>query len=119
MAVNLNERLDYFGSTVNAAVRLQGHSGGGDVMINADLLADPAVKAIVERPDIQTERVRVELKGFEGTMKPAGSRYTRLRTRPVPVPVVRNLAGSFGGLAVNRRPALKRNIPLSTMNSPV
>ena len=66
MAVNLNERLDYFGSTVNAAVRLQGHSGGGDVMINADLLADPAVKAIVERPDTQTERVRVELKGFEG-----------------------------------------------------
>ena len=54
IAVNLNERLDYFGTTVNTAVRLEGHSLGGDV-----------VGGVLGRPGIHTERLRVELKGFQ------------------------------------------------------
>ena len=66
IAVNLNGRLDYFGTTVNAAARLEGQSLGGDVVFPSDLLEDPAVCDAVATPDIRTERGAVELKGFEG-----------------------------------------------------
>ena len=65
IAVNLNGRLDYFGTTVNTAVRLESHSLGGDVVVRADLLEDPMVSAVLGRPGIHIERLRVELKGFE------------------------------------------------------
>lgn len=46
IAVTLNDRLDYFGGTVNLAARLQDQSRGGDVVVSAALLAglgpDPA-----------------------------------------------------------------------------
>jgi len=45
VAVTLNGRLDYFGSTVNLAARLQGQSAGGDVVLSAALAADPGVAA--------------------------------------------------------------------------
>ena len=41
IAVNLNGCMDYFGTTVNTAVRLESHSLGGDVVAHADLLEDP------------------------------------------------------------------------------
>jgi adenylate cyclase len=34
IAVNSNERLDYFGRTVNMAARIQGLSHGNDIIIN-------------------------------------------------------------------------------------
>jgi len=39
IAVTLNERLDYFGTTVNLAARVQGMSEGGDIM-TTQMLAD-------------------------------------------------------------------------------
>jgi class 3 adenylate cyclase len=45
IAVNLNGRLDYFGSTVNLAARLQGQSQGGDIVLSAELAEDPGVQA--------------------------------------------------------------------------
>ncbi|MEE9250400.1 MAG: adenylate/guanylate cyclase domain-containing protein, partial [Alphaproteobacteria bacterium] len=47
IAVTLNQRLDYFGSTVNLAARLQGQSAGGDVVLSAALAADPAVAELL------------------------------------------------------------------------
>ncbi|HYX29617.1 MAG TPA: adenylate/guanylate cyclase domain-containing protein, partial [Pyrinomonadaceae bacterium] len=37
IAVTLNERLDYFGSTVNLAARLEGQSTGQDIVISNDV----------------------------------------------------------------------------------
>jgi class 3 adenylate cyclase len=48
IAVTLNDRLDYFGQTVNLAARLQGQSRGGDIVMSAQLLAEPGVAALVE-----------------------------------------------------------------------
>jgi class 3 adenylate cyclase len=42
IAVNINDRVDYFGSTVNLAARLQGECEGGDVVISQSIAADPA-----------------------------------------------------------------------------
>jgi class 3 adenylate cyclase len=47
IAVTLNDRLDYFGTTVNLAARLQQQSAGGDVVLSASLAADPAVAGLL------------------------------------------------------------------------
>ncbi len=63
VAVTLNDRLDYFGSTVNLAARMQGQSGGGEIVISESLAADPAVaELLVNQPMLhETEAI----KGFE------------------------------------------------------
>lgn len=50
IAVTLNEKLDYFGSTVNAASRLVELSNGEDVILSASVRHDPEVRAILEHP---------------------------------------------------------------------
>ncbi len=61
--VNLNERLDYFGSTVNMAARLQGQSEGDDIVLSRVVADDPAVKPLLEGHDKREESV--VLKGFD------------------------------------------------------
>jgi class 3 adenylate cyclase len=65
LAVTLNERLDYFGSTVNAAARIVGLSGGHDVVVSGTVRDDPEVAAKLADGDIETEPVEAVLKGFD------------------------------------------------------
>ena len=59
----LNDRLDYFGSTINMAARLQGESDGGDIVFSEDLAGDPAVSEILAGYTLSPESR--ELKGFD------------------------------------------------------
>lgn len=78
IAVTLNDRLDYFGSTANLAARLQAQSEGDDVVLSAALAAEPAVAALLEGLPSQAEAAR--LKGFE---RPVG--FVRVRPNtPLP-----------------------------------
>jgi class 3 adenylate cyclase len=61
--VNLNDRLDYFGSTVNMAARLQGQSVGGDIVLSRTVAGDPAVGPLLAGLPAQEENVA--LKGFD------------------------------------------------------
>ena len=63
IAVTLNERLDYFGGTVNMAARLQGRSEGGDIIISSALMVEPEVKALLAGKRFVEERAAI--KGFE------------------------------------------------------
>lgn len=63
IAVNLNDRLDYFGSTVNMAARLQGRSRGGEVILSASLAGDPAVAPLLA--DLPMAQETASLKGFD------------------------------------------------------
>jgi class 3 adenylate cyclase len=63
IAVTLNDRLDYFGATVNLAARLQNESRGGDVVLSRVLAADPGVAAQLDRQQASEEQAR--LKGFD------------------------------------------------------
>ena len=63
IAVTLNERLDYFGSTVNMAARLQGRSHRGEVILSEQLAADPAVVPLLQSRRLSRESA--ELKGFD------------------------------------------------------
>ena len=62
IVVSLNNRIDYFGSTANLAARLEGQSEGGDIVLSADLAADPGVAALV-RPYEMTAQTAA-LKGI-------------------------------------------------------
>jgi adenylate cyclase len=67
IAVTLNDRLDYFGSTVNMAARLEGLSTGGDVVISRAVHADPEVAEMLYGPDavLKAEPFEMMLKGFD------------------------------------------------------
>jgi class 3 adenylate cyclase len=66
IAVTLNERLDYFGSTVNMAARLEGLSTGSDVVISRAIFEDPEVQQLVggNGAEFQAEPFEMSLKGF-------------------------------------------------------
>ena len=66
IAVTLNDRLDYFGSTVNMAARLESLSNGNDVIVSTEVRADPEVKELLEDPEggLVSTRFEVPLKGF-------------------------------------------------------
>jgi class 3 adenylate cyclase len=63
IAVTLNERLDYFGGTVNMAARLQGRSVGGDIILSDALMVEPEVKALLAGKGLVEESAVI--KGYE------------------------------------------------------
>lgn len=63
IAVTLNDRLDYFGSTVNMAARLQGQSEGGDIVLSPEIAQDASVAPLLA--DLQVARDQASLKGFD------------------------------------------------------
>ena len=67
IAVTLNERLDYFGSNVNIAARLEPLSSGTDCVITSDVRRDPEVAALLEdhTSGLAAEPSEVSLKGFD------------------------------------------------------
>lgn len=78
VVVTLNDRLDYFGSTVNMAARLQGQSEGEDIVLSEAVAADPAVQRLLA--GVPARRETVALKGFA---EPVGFlRLLRLGSAP-------------------------------------
>ncbi len=68
IAVTLNERLDYFGSVVNLAARLEGQSRGGDMVLSEAVAADPGVQTLLQVGNAASESFTATLKGFEDTV---------------------------------------------------
>jgi adenylate cyclase len=64
IAVTLNERLDYFGTTVNIASRLEGQAQGDDLIISEDVMRQSAVQRVLEENEVQVEMFKAQLKGF-------------------------------------------------------
>lgn len=71
IAVTLNERLDYFGTTVNLAARLEGQSAGGDLVLSNAVYADPAVQRFLTTHSDQVfvEPFATQLKGFDTSVE--------------------------------------------------
>jgi class 3 adenylate cyclase len=67
IAVTLNDRLDYFGSTVNLAARLEAQSTGDDVVVSAAVYHDPGVRELLSDPrnGFVATRFAIPLKGFD------------------------------------------------------
>jgi len=67
IVVNLNERLDYFGSTVNITARLPGFSQGGELILSEAIYDDPEVQGFLAQTVKPTSIVRFtgDVKGFD------------------------------------------------------
>ncbi|MBA3356036.1 MAG: hypothetical protein H0U18_08880 [Pyrinomonadaceae bacterium] len=84
IAVTLNDRLDYFGSTVNMAARLEGLSTGNDVIISRSVYDDPDVRELINSADTNLQAVPFEivLKGFDDERFDCGAWEGELPPRP-------------------------------------
>jgi class 3 adenylate cyclase len=67
IAVTMNDRLDYFGSVVNIAARLERLSSGEDVIISEAVRRDPEVEELLAAPEnrLIPEPFEAQLKGFD------------------------------------------------------
>jgi class 3 adenylate cyclase len=65
IVVNLNERLDYFGSMVNIAARLTEFSAGGQIVLSETVYNDPQVQAWLRENQVAAEKISANIKGFD------------------------------------------------------
>jgi class 3 adenylate cyclase len=69
IVVTLNNRLDYFGRTVNIASRVQSLSGPNEVSMVKSVLQAPGVKRALRERISKVARVRAQLKGIDGSVE--------------------------------------------------
>ncbi len=69
IAVTLNNRIDYFGSTVNIASRVQGSAGGDEIYLTEEIYNSEGVSELVQKHDCQVESALIELKGIYEQVK--------------------------------------------------
>jgi class 3 adenylate cyclase len=65
--VELDDRVDYFGSAVNLAARPRGQSTGGDVVLSHVVAGHPAVRPLLATLPTREESLR--FKGFDGPVR--------------------------------------------------
>lgn len=63
LAVMRDERLDYFGQTVNIAARVQGLASAGEIWVTQSVADAPAARAAAEQAKLSAEQHRARLKG--------------------------------------------------------
>jgi adenylate cyclase len=70
IVVNLNERLDYFGSTVNITARLPNFSAGGEIILSEPIRNDQEVIEFLEKnaPLNSLTRFQGEIRGYDNSM---------------------------------------------------
>jgi class 3 adenylate cyclase len=69
IAVNSNDRLDYFGRTVNIAARIQGKSDGNDIVFSEDYLNNEIIQSLFTANNAELEPFSANLKGIDENMK--------------------------------------------------
>ncbi|MBI4538516.1 MAG: hypothetical protein HY704_03270 [Gemmatimonadetes bacterium] len=69
IAVNLNEHLDYFGSAVNLAARLETLSSGEDIVLSSEARHDSEVSGFLAAGGLHAQPEPARLKGFEAEIQ--------------------------------------------------
>ena len=64
VAVTANDRLDYFGTTVNIASRVEHEAQGGEVLATDDVCEGPDGQAVLAGARVRAERTLAHLKGI-------------------------------------------------------
>jgi class 3 adenylate cyclase len=67
IAVTLNERLDYFGQTVNIAARVQGLAGAEEIYLTDDIYRDREVQELLKQ--VHVEPKAAQLKGIQKALQ--------------------------------------------------
>jgi class 3 adenylate cyclase len=63
IAVTLNERLDYFGQTVNIAARVEGMASANEICITDDVYRSPGVAEVLK--DLHVRSTHAQLRGVQ------------------------------------------------------
>jgi class 3 adenylate cyclase len=66
IAVQLNDRLDYFGTTVNVAARVQAKAAGGEIVVTESTYLQPDVEKLLHAAKFAATKEQVELRGIDG-----------------------------------------------------
>ncbi len=69
LAVNANDRLDYFGTTINLAARMVDVSTGGDVVVSDELYSRPETATFVDQLNLMPELKEIQFRGFTSPQK--------------------------------------------------
>ena len=69
ISVTLNERIDYFGQTVNIASRVQGSAGGEEIYLTEQIYAAPGVTELLQSQQCRTEPITIQLRGIDEQVK--------------------------------------------------
>jgi len=64
IAVNMNELMDYFGTAVNLAARIQKESRGGDLVVTEEVWADSQVREVLRSRSFQVEEESCTVRGL-------------------------------------------------------
>jgi adenylate cyclase len=67
IAVNLNDVLDYFGTAVNLAARVQKESHGQDVVVTEEIWQDVRVQELLAKHKCESQKETCVLRGLSGT----------------------------------------------------
>jgi class 3 adenylate cyclase len=68
LAVTLNERLDYFGQTVNIAARVQGLADSRAILVTKPVVENPQVSKLLEASRLSPEAQHTTLRGLSDKM---------------------------------------------------
>ncbi|HEX8236404.1 MAG TPA: adenylate/guanylate cyclase domain-containing protein [Abditibacteriaceae bacterium] len=83
IVVNSNDRLDYFGRTVNIAARIQGASAGDDLVLSGECYASDGVAEALQEYSALLKCFEADLKGIAGTAQLYRAQVPR-QSQPVP-----------------------------------
>jgi class 3 adenylate cyclase len=64
IAVGANGRLDYFGTTVNLAARVEHESHGGEIVLTEEVYQDPSVQEQLRRDGVSVADAEAQLRGI-------------------------------------------------------
>jgi class 3 adenylate cyclase len=65
ISVTLNERIDYFGQTVNIAARVQASAGGNEIYLTEAIYRSPGVLELLQKYGCSIESAVLQLKGID------------------------------------------------------
>lgn len=112
IAVTLNERLDYFGQTVNIAARVQGLADAEEIFITKEVFESNGVQELLKGFNIS--HGSANLKGIQKTMQV--TRITHKGTPPPPPPASSEARTTVTDhLYKGSRPGAKRRISVETL----
>src|SRR5207244_11878442 len=69
LAVNANDKLDFFGSTINLAARMVDCCQGGDLTISDELYQRPETREFLKTIKEPIESSEVKFRGFESAQE--------------------------------------------------
>jgi adenylate cyclase len=69
IAVGANGRLDYFGTTINVAARVQAEARGGEVLVSAEVFDSPVVQQRLRAEGLPAAEAEVRLRGIRAPVR--------------------------------------------------